>query len=248
MSIESVFGHDFLMVNRTLLPEVGRDGVIILSYLADLLRFDVIREYADEHSGYFFLTREKLEEEWQYSDSQQRRIIGELEKSGLVETKLIGCPPRRHIRLVEDAIDAVASRRSKPIKKLPETSKGKEEFYKDLNESIFKGFDTFKTEKSNLLPVVAAPLYVFTRLLYAKHGRKFTWDGEAYSQFKACILKYQPLDYRRLVAAVSNEKVKREDDKYLLHTFREVLKSIPSNHPSKQILDPTQLPEWGDVR
>lgn len=246
MSIESIFGHNFLMVNRTLLPELGRDGVIVLSYFADLMRQSVIQEYVEAHNGFFFVTWEKLEEEWGYTSTQQRRIFKELTEKRVIETRLIGCPPKRHIRLNEAELDAIIARKAKPVKK-PDLSKERETFYADLNRAIFEGFDTFKTEKSNLLPVVALPLYIFTRLVYKEYGLKIEWNGKLYSQFKGYVVAHQPLDYNQLITAVRSSYLRNIGNDLIVVSFKKAMSTLPTNSPDKQVFNPTQLSEWAEI-
>ena len=149
MTIDDVFGSEFIILNNNLCAVLGVEKAVILSYIYNrITQADYVNKYRASHNGFFFMTLESIEERYQLKPQKQRTLLTELVADGLLEIKLIGTPPKRHVRLNEGAIVHLieqhkAAQASKKVVSHVTASKDKDEFYEDLNRSIWEGFNSF---------------------------------------------------------------------------------------------------------
>lgn len=97
-----------ILVNKKLIKKIGLEEAIVYSELASQYNFWSIKgelvnsDCKKSTSGeWFFCTVEKLEEHTTIKRDRQLKIIKNLKKMDLLETKLMGLPSKRYFRITE---------------------------------------------------------------------------------------------------------------------------------------------------
>ena len=131
-SILLLSSDSFIMINESLLK--GLEGnayeAIILSKLINLYKYFNENKLLT-YDGYFFQTIENIYFHCGITESRQRAAIKSLEERGVITTKLLGSPPKRHFKLHTDKIVNLLSKSNISI-----IDNNKEQFYLDLNKAI----------------------------------------------------------------------------------------------------------------
>lgn len=96
----------FIKVPIAFLQNLKPREAVVLSILMDMYFAPQSVEYQLENDGWFFYTREKLEEAG-LSKDQQQRAISALKTAGFLEVKMRCMPPKRHIRINRNAVAEV---------------------------------------------------------------------------------------------------------------------------------------------
>lgn len=120
--IDFLSNDGFIIVNKKIAKEIGLNEAILLGELCSEYKY--WRNQNKLENGWFFSTIENVEENTTLSAYQQRKSLKILEDLKLIEVRLKGTPPVRHIFLNVE----------------------------NLNNQMFKNF-TFKSEKSESLNV-----------------------------------------------------------------------------------------------
>lgn len=90
-----------IVLNKNLCHAIGVNETIAYSELLSRYNYFSIREELDEE-GYFFNTVDDLELGTSLSAKQQKMALTNLQKIGLIKTKLKGIPAKRHIAITDD--------------------------------------------------------------------------------------------------------------------------------------------------
>ena len=120
--IDFLSNDGYIIVNKKIAKEIGLNEAILLGELCSEYKY--WRNQNKLENGWFFSTIENVEENTTLSAYQQRKSLKILEDLKLIEVRLKGTPPVRHIFLNVE----------------------------NLNNQMFKNF-TFKSEKSESLNV-----------------------------------------------------------------------------------------------
>lgn len=118
--IDFLSNDGYIIVNKKIAKEIGLNEAILLGELCSEYKY--WRNQNKLENGWFFSTIENVEENTTLSAYQQRKSLKILEDLKLIEVRLKGTPPVRHILLNVE----------------------------NLNNQMFKNF-TFKSEKSESL-------------------------------------------------------------------------------------------------
>ncbi len=93
----------YWQVNKFLAREYGLDVAILLADLVSKGAYFAERDELDP-DGYFFNTRESIEEDTTLSPHKQRVAIKALVEAGVLETKSVGIPRKTYYRVVNDKL------------------------------------------------------------------------------------------------------------------------------------------------
>lgn len=98
-SVINVLANDnYIIVNKSLIKEVGLKESILLGELAAEYNYYKNKNQLDEE-GYFYSTIENVEENTSLSKYEQKKALEKLELRRLVFSKVKGIPATRHIKL-----------------------------------------------------------------------------------------------------------------------------------------------------
>jgi hypothetical protein len=96
--IELLSSDSFLVVNKNLLKYFGPDTIIFLSNLVDKFKyFDSKNELKDNEL--FYLTHEKQMDDIGFDERTIRKCKSKLKIENIIETKLIGIPPKEYYKI-----------------------------------------------------------------------------------------------------------------------------------------------------
>ena len=98
-SIVNILANDnYIIVNRSLIKELGLKETIILGELASEYNCYKKTNELDE-DGYFYSTIENIENNTSLSSYEQKKCLDNLSKRGLIDVILKGIPAKRHIKI-----------------------------------------------------------------------------------------------------------------------------------------------------
>lgn len=101
--LQLICSDNFIAVNKTLVKELGVEPALLLGELASEAVYWNGQEKTDD--GYFYSTVENVEERTTLTAYQQRKALALLQEKGLVDVvSKKGSPPKRYIKLYEEAI------------------------------------------------------------------------------------------------------------------------------------------------
>lgn len=96
--LNELLGKGFWLVNKRLVKTIGLEETLLLSdLLAKYTYFSDKNEL--DRNGFFFNTRENIEEDTTLTPYQQRKAITKLKKLGLVKTKEQGLPKKTYYKI-----------------------------------------------------------------------------------------------------------------------------------------------------
>ena len=93
-ALEILSSESYLVVNKKLIKQFGPDTAIFLSNLIDKYKYFQDKQILIEDG--FYITHKKLIEEYGFTDRGIRNCKTSLKTKGLIETKLIGIPPKEY--------------------------------------------------------------------------------------------------------------------------------------------------------
>lgn len=98
-SVVNLLANDnYIVVNRSLIKELGLKETIILGELASEYNYYKKNNALDE-KGYFYSTIENIEESTSLSSYEQKKCLDNLTKRNIVDVVLKGIPAKRHIKI-----------------------------------------------------------------------------------------------------------------------------------------------------
>lgn len=102
MIINLLANNGYIVLNKTLMKKVGLHEAILLGELSsEYVYWNKRNELED---GYFYSTRENIEEQTMLSSHQQRIAIENLKKLDILKIKQIGMPSKNYYSIEEDAL------------------------------------------------------------------------------------------------------------------------------------------------
>lgn len=244
-------GDNYFKMHRFLISELG-DFVAagFMNLLIDIDCSPTALEYSNRNGGYFYATIERIEEELALSSHLQQKAIELLEMKGLIATKRMGTPAKRHFLINYAALAEMGNAyQDKQQKKQEEQSVKKVEktnYYEELTSSIWEGFDSFKQTVGNMRQEQALAVYVFTRLVHKYSGARVEWDSQTYGKFRA-IIGNKEIDYKRLDLACQKYK-EGTDPRFVVAQFKSCYYSEPENAPASRFASPVQLACWEELK
>lgn len=96
--------HRFITLSMELAEKVGLEEAIILGALASEYELWTANNSLTE-DGYFYSTVENIEKKTTLSSHRQRNALNHLKELGIVDYKNQGCPPKRYVKIFEDALE-----------------------------------------------------------------------------------------------------------------------------------------------
>lgn len=90
MIIDLLANNGYIVLNKTVMKVIGLHEAILLGELCS--EYVYWRKRDELEDGYFYSTRENIEEQTMLSVYQQRKAIKNLKKKGILETKEFGMP------------------------------------------------------------------------------------------------------------------------------------------------------------
>ena len=101
--LQVICSDNFIVVNKTLISELGIEPALLLGELASEAVFWTGQEKTED--GYFYSTIENVEKKTSLTAYQQRRALQVLKDNELIDViSKKGNPPKRYIRINEEAI------------------------------------------------------------------------------------------------------------------------------------------------
>jgi len=101
--IELLSNTGYIIVNKTLIKRIGLHEALMLGELCSEYSYWKNTGKLDEE-GYFFSTRENIEENIGLSSFQQRKAMTTLKELGIIEEITKGLPAKNYYRIVESKI------------------------------------------------------------------------------------------------------------------------------------------------
>lgn len=103
MGILNLLSSDnYIVVNKSLIRIIGLEASVLLGNLAS--EYDYWSEREELVDGFFFSTIENIENKTGLTPYQQRQAIQKLTELGIVESKKMGIPAKRYIRINEQQV------------------------------------------------------------------------------------------------------------------------------------------------
>ena len=91
----------FLIVNKKLAKQVGLKGAVLLADLISKEEYFIANGMSD---GWFFNTAKNIEQDTCLTTHQQSKAIKMLEDLGIIETKVVGIPAKKHFKIIENKL------------------------------------------------------------------------------------------------------------------------------------------------
>ncbi|MCP4336643.1 MAG: hypothetical protein GY679_02200 [Mycoplasma sp.] len=107
--------RSFLKLHKDLLCDLGVRQTVLLSALLDKADYfgRMIEGQRGSWDGWFFVSREDLFIDSRIPIESQKKIIDELKKKNVIETKLKGLPRKKHFRINDQGVSSSLSRGEK---------------------------------------------------------------------------------------------------------------------------------------
>ena len=102
MIINLLANNGYIVLNKTLMKKVGLHEAILLGELSSEYVYWNKRNELEE--GYFYSTRENIEEQTMLSSHQQRIAMENLKKLDILKIRQIGMPSKNYYSIEEDAL------------------------------------------------------------------------------------------------------------------------------------------------
>ena len=154
-----------ITINKKLIQLVGLIGAAVYSELASRYHYFKDRGRLTD-GGYFFNTKEDLEEATGVTRRQQDTAVKELMEMGILEMKVMGIPASRHFRFTDSNLKKVSELLffEAPAEKQPE----------DLLVETFQGFC-----KDQLTPDIVEDIKKQARKSQARQKATAKWTQQA---------------------------------------------------------------------
>mgnify|MGYP003121127577 CR=1 FL=1 len=133
----------FIVLNKELARQVGLKEAVLLADLISKEEYFIANGITD---GWFFNTAKNIEQDTCLTTHQQSRAIKRLEDLGILETKVVGIPAKKHFKIIENKLLSYFNTSFKEsdkqvFEKGKTINKNKEIII--TNNTIFKRRDTF---------------------------------------------------------------------------------------------------------
>lgn len=94
VALELLSSDSYLVVNKKLIKEFGPNTALFVSNLIDKYKYFQDNNFLLEDG--FYITHQKLTDEYGFTDRTIRNCKTTLKNKGIIETKLIGLPPKEY--------------------------------------------------------------------------------------------------------------------------------------------------------
>lgn len=99
---KNIIGTNFIMANRDLISKFGVNSAVMLGELYG--RMNYFRKRNELKFGYFFATKESIEERTRLSPYKQRKATSILQAVGILDVKHIDIPPKTYYKINEEML------------------------------------------------------------------------------------------------------------------------------------------------
>ena len=127
ISLDDLFQGSFIMVNKTMIKVLGLEASVMLGELYSEYNYWKENNGLTEN-GYFYSTRENVENNTGLSRAKQDRAINVLESVGVIKKYIYGMPAKRYFKFVQEGIEDLRmfmDSEEKKSGKVPEESANK---------------------------------------------------------------------------------------------------------------------------
>lgn len=97
--LQLIATSNFITLNKDLIKTLGLEEALLIGELAS--EYDYWQNQDKLEDGFFYSTVENVKEHTTLTDYQQRKALNKLQKLGLIETKVMGIPAKRYIKINE---------------------------------------------------------------------------------------------------------------------------------------------------
>lgn len=101
--LKLIASSGFITVNKEIIKKVGLHEAIMLGDICSKYQYWLDR--GELKDSYFYCSSEMFEEDTTLSWHQQKKAIDNLEKAGLIETKLEGLPRKKFFKINEESLE-----------------------------------------------------------------------------------------------------------------------------------------------
>lgn len=136
--LNTLASENYFIVNRDLIKNLGLESAVMLGELAS--EYSYFQKNNELENDWFYSTLENIEERTTLSKYNQNKIISDLKKKGIIETKLKGVPARRYIKINEDKLLSYLDQDRSKFSKLVS---------KNFNQLDSKNFDQLYNNNNN---------------------------------------------------------------------------------------------------
>ena len=144
--IDYLASSNYIIVNRSLMAEIGVNEALVLGELASECKY--WREVGKLREGeWFFSTDDNIAERVPFSKPTIRRAIDKLKELGIIDTKLMGMPAKRFIRLIIPSNHGYKNLTNHDYKNLTNHKNTKEEYKSEEDNPEEKAAQPVENEK-----------------------------------------------------------------------------------------------------
>lgn len=97
--LQLIASSNFITLNKDLIRTLGLEEALLIGELAS--EYDYWQNQDKLEDGFFYSTVENVKEHTTLTDYQQRKALNKLQKLGLIETKVMGIPAKRYVKINE---------------------------------------------------------------------------------------------------------------------------------------------------
>lgn len=196
-ALDYLASSNYIIVNRSLMAAIGINEALVLGELASECKY--WREVGKLQDGeWFFSTDDNIAERVPLSKPTIRRAIDRLKELGLIDTKLMGMPAKRFIRLTILSNHAYKNLSNHGYKNLTNHKNTKEEY---------------KSEEDNIQEEAAQPV---------ENEKQVRMKPTALRQQLALIFKAKDVTKTRSLNAIRKLQEQFDDDSIILDAARKM--------------------------
>lgn len=100
--LQLIASRNFITVNKDLIKTLGLEEAVLFGELCS--EYDYWEKQEQLKDGYFFSTIENIENNTTLSEHKQRKALEKLKKLNIIETKVMGIPAKRYIKINEEQV------------------------------------------------------------------------------------------------------------------------------------------------
>ncbi len=100
--LQLIASRNFIVVNKEMIKFLGLEEAVLFGELCS--EYDYWEKQGEITDGFFYSTIENIEENTALSEHKQRKAIENLKSKNIIETKKMGMPAKRYIKINEEQI------------------------------------------------------------------------------------------------------------------------------------------------
>lgn len=142
-----------IVVNKALAKEIGLVEAVVYSEVVSLYQY--WKRGGNLNGGFFFTTYQYIGEQTGLSESTVKRKVSDLEKLGLLETKLMGHPAKKFYRVTDKILSLVRSEWSTLSGQNDLTKGGQNELPSQVKLTQHNNTKINNTQSNNTNPIIS---------------------------------------------------------------------------------------------